>query len=116
MSFFHRSSGVEDNQSIETSATITWQNLLGIHGQAENSRGDFTFDLNATAWVSHSGCRFPTSTAGAPEPPAGLWVTCKDVIQMAKTIQTTEQPGWKEKALLVPYRYVAPDATIFTSP
>jgi hypothetical protein len=101
---FHRSSGVDDVLTIEASAILTWRYLLDLHGQAELNRGDSKSDLNAPAWVSHSGCRFSTSIGDATEPPAGLWVTCNDVIRMAQSFSTTEQPGWKETALLVPYR------------
>jgi hypothetical protein len=94
---------VADDRTIEASAEMAWRDLLGLHGQAKLNRGGFRFDLNATAWVSYSGCNTPT-TGGATESTAVLSFTCKDVIQMAKSILTTRQPGWKEIALLAPYR------------
>ena len=96
---FERLNEVEDVQKIETSARAAWHDLIRVRGEAELNRGGFKFDLNATAWVSHSGCDIST-TGGATESS----VTCKDVIQMAKSILTTKQPGWKEIALLAPYR------------
>jgi hypothetical protein len=92
---------VVDDKIIEAKAKIAWRNLLGLHGQAELNRDDFRFDLNATAWVSYSGCDI---AGGATESTAVPSFTCNDVIQMAKSILTTRQPGWKEIALLAPYR------------
>lgn len=100
---FQRSNQVSDDRTIEASAKIAWRDLLGLHGQAELNRGGFRFDLNATAWVSHSGCKIP-NTGGATESTAVLSFTCKDVIQIAKSILTTGQPGRTEIALLAPYR------------
>jgi len=104
-----------DVQNIEASAKAEWEGLIqaGAQAKAEFEKRRFTFDLNATAWVSHSGCNIST-TGGATES-AGLSVTCKDVIEMAKSILSTEQPGWNEIALLAPYRWVNME-TISTSP
>ena len=101
--YFKRSDGVDDVQNIEASAKAEWQGLIGAHAKAKLKKSSFTFDQNATAWVSHSGCNISTTTGGATES-TGLSVTCKDVIQMARSVLTTEQPGWKEIALLAPYR------------
>ena len=103
MSFFQRSNGVADDRTIEASAKVAWKDLLGIQVETKLKKDDFKFDLNATAWVSHSGCDIPT-TGSATESTAVLSVTCKDVIQMAKSILTTRQRGWKEIALLALYR------------
>ena len=99
---FNRLDQVEDIRNIEASAKAAWHDLINVHGEAEPNSGGFKFDPKATAWVSHSGCNIPT-TVGAIESQAILSVSCKDVVLMARSILTTEQPGWKEIALLVPY-------------
>jgi hypothetical protein len=91
---------VADDRTIEAKAKIAWRNVLGGDVQAELNKGGFSFDLNATARVSHSGC----NTDGATESTAAQSFTYKDVIQMAKSILTTRQPGRIEIALLAPYR------------
>lgn len=97
-----------DDRAIEDSAKIAWKDLIDLQLEAELNERDFTFDLNSIAWVSHSGCEILTTAAsGASESEsttAAPSVTCKDVIQMVKSILTTEQSGWREIALLVPYR------------
>jgi len=95
--------GVEDVQNIEASAKAEWQGLIGAHAKAERNKSGFTFDLNATAWVSHSGCDISTRS-GATESTGLSVTTCEKVIQMANSILTSKQPGWKEIALLAPYR------------
>jgi hypothetical protein len=100
---FQRSNRLAKDRTIEASAKIAWKDLLGLQVKAKRNKYDFEFDQNATAWVSHSGCNIQT-TGGATKSTAILSVTCKDVIQMAKSILTTEQPGRKEIALLAPYR------------
>jgi hypothetical protein len=103
---FKRSNEEGDVQNIEASAKAEWEGIIkaGAQAKAVLEKSRFTFDLNATAWVSHSGCNIPT-TGGATGSP-GLSVTCNDVIEMAKSILSTEQPGWNEIALLAPYRWV----------
>jgi len=104
---------VEDVRNIEDSAKIAWQDLLGLGQAAEFNRGGSKFDPNTSACVSHSGCNISTSCVTES---AGLSITSKDVIQMAKSILTTEQPGEKEIALLVPYWWVAQNTTILACP
>jgi hypothetical protein len=94
---------VADNRTVEASAKIAWRDLLGGNVQAELNKSGFSFDLNATAHVSHSGCNIP-NTGGATESTVAQSFTYKDVIQMAKSILTTGQPGRIEIALLAPYR------------
>ena len=98
---------VENDQKIGASIAAAWKKLLGVQVQAERNIDAFEFDENASAWVSHSGCVIIPTTGGVTvtEPSeAGQMVTGKDVVQMAKSILTTEQPGREEIALLVPYR------------
>lgn len=100
---YQRSNGVDDVRTFEASAEVAWRHLLGLRGQVESSNSGFKFDLNASAWVSYSGCDIPTN-GGGHESSAVLSVTCEEVIKMAKSILKKEQPGWKEIALLAPYR------------
>jgi len=106
MSFFYsKSSNKEANvQKFETSVKDAWTNLIGVDAQAEFDRSGFKFNLNATAWVSHSGCKISTTTTGGATESTGLPVPCQDIIEMARTVRSTEQPGRTEIALLVPYR------------
>jgi len=94
---------VENTRKTAASIEAAWKNLLGGQVQAERNRGAFEFDENAFAWISHSGCNVSTTSGVTLTESAGLSVTGKDVVQMAKSILTTEQPGRDEVALLVPY-------------
>ena len=91
-----------DDQNIEASAKLEWENLLGVRTGAILGKGGLRFDLYARAWVLHSGCNIPTTRRPTRYMKA-LSFTCKDVIQIAKSIMSTKQPGLKEIAFLAPY-------------
>ena len=101
---FQRSNRVANDRTVKASAKIVWKDIVGLGMKAKSNEDNYEFDENAIAWVSHPGCNIQTFTDGATESTAVLWVTCKDVIQMAKSILTTKQPGREEIALLAPYR------------
>jgi hypothetical protein len=100
---FGRTSEKQDTKKTEASAEIAWRDAIGASSSMTTNKANSDVLSGASALVSQSGCNFSIgpSTPGDGRP---LSVTLNDVVEMARSIQTTPPDGRKEIALLRHYR------------
>jgi hypothetical protein len=96
-------SGIQDTKNTEASAEIAWRGVVGAGGSITLNKANSDILSGTSAIVSYSGCNF----ASSPNTPVaeGLFsVTLKDVVEMARSIQSNPPDGKKEVALLRHYK------------